>query len=102
MMEVVAFPYAQFQACVITGKAEVEWPPYNLDLYSLIIPPSPMSWFKYTYKSRWPSMSWRKLLDIEHMVLEQMIWDAMGNIHKKCEACKQAEGNHFESFFQYL
>ena len=41
MVEVVAFPYAQFQACVITGKAEVEWPPYDLDLYSLIIPPSP-------------------------------------------------------------
>ena len=27
--------------------------------------------------------------DIEHMVPEQMIRDAMGNIHKKCEACKQ-------------
>ena len=36
--------------------------------------------------------------DIERMVPEQMIWDAMGNIHKKCEACKQAEGDHFESF----
>ena len=35
--------------------------------------------------------------DIEHMVPEQMIRDAMGNIHKKCKACKQAEGNHFES-----
>ena len=40
-VEVVAFPYAQFQACVITGKAEVEWPPYTLDLYSLV--PSPTS-----------------------------------------------------------
>ena len=40
--------------------------------------------------------------DIEHMVPEQIIQDAMGNIHKKCEACNQAEGNHFESFFQYL
>ena len=37
-VEVVAFPYAQFQACVITGKAEVEWPPYNLDLYKTIFP----------------------------------------------------------------
>ena len=36
--------------------------------------------------------------DIEHMVPEQKIRDTMGNIHKKCEACKQAEGNHFESF----
>ena len=61
MVEVVAFPYAQFQASVITGKAEVEWPPYNLDLYSLIIPSSPTSWF-YTYMNRWPSMSWKKLL----------------------------------------
>ena len=43
VMEVVAFPYAQFQACVITGKAEIEWPPYNLDLYFLIIPSSPTS-----------------------------------------------------------
>ena len=40
--------------------------------------------------------------DIEHMVPEQIIQDAMGNIHKKCEACKQADGDHFESFFQYL
>ena len=36
--------------------------------------------------------------DIEHMVPEQMIRDAMGNIHKKCKACKQAESDHFESF----
>ena len=36
--------------------------------------------------------------DIEHMVPEQMIRDAAGNIHKIYKACKQAEGNHFESF----
>ena len=36
--------------------------------------------------------------DIEHMVPEQMIWDAMGNIHKKCKAYKQAEDDQFESF----
>ena len=36
-------PYAQFQACVITGKAKVEWLPYNSDLYSLVIPSSPTS-----------------------------------------------------------
>ena len=38
------------------------------------------------------------VIDIEHMVPEQMIRDAMANIHKKCKACKQAEGDHFESF----
>ena len=43
IVEVVAFPYAQFQACVITDKAEADWPPYDLDLYSLIIPSSPAS-----------------------------------------------------------
>ena len=43
MVEVVAFPYTEFQACIITGKAKVEWPPYNLDLYYLIIPASPKS-----------------------------------------------------------
>ena len=37
-----------------------------------------------------------------HMIPEQMIQDPVGNIHKKCNARKQAEGNHFESFFQYL
>ena len=31
-----------------------------------------------------------------------MIQDAMGNIHKKCKAYKQAEGKQFESFLQYL
>ena len=35
---------------------------------------------------------------IEHMVPEQLIRDATGNINKKLKACKQAEGNHFESF----
>ena len=40
--------------------------------------------------------------EIEHMFLEQMIWGAMGNIHKKCKACKQVEGDHFESFLWYL
>ena len=35
---------------------------------------------------------------IEHMVPEQLIQDATGNIHKKFKACKQAEGDHFESF----
>ena len=42
-VEVVAFPYTPLQACVITDKAEVEWPPYDLGLYSLIIPSSPAS-----------------------------------------------------------
>ena len=42
-VEFVAFPYAQFQACVITDQAEFERPPYDLDLYSLIIPSTPMS-----------------------------------------------------------
>ena len=37
-----------------------------------------------------------------HMIPEQMIQDPVGNIHKKCNARKQAEGNHFASFFQYL
>ena len=38
--------------------------------------------------------------DIEHMVPEQMIQEAIGNIHKKCKAYKQAEGDHFESFLK--
>ena len=37
-----------------------------------------------------------------HIISEQMIQDPVGNIHKKCNARKQAEGDHFESFFQYL
>ena len=36
--------------------------------------------------------------DIVHMIPEQMIQDIVGNIHKKCNARKQAEGDHFESF----
>ena len=40
--------------------------------------------------------------DTERMVPEQMIQDEMGNIHKKCKACKQAEGDHFVSFLLYL
>ena len=39
----------------------------------------------------------KTVIDIEHVVPEQMIQDAMGNIHKKCKACKQAEGDHFGS-----
>jgi hypothetical protein len=32
------------------------------------------------------------------MIPEQMIQDAVGNIHKMCNARKQAEGDRFESF----
>ncbi len=40
----------------------------------------------------------KTLKDIVHMIPEQMIQDTVhGNIHKKCNASKQAEGNHFES-----
>ena len=37
--------------------------------------------------------------DIEQIVPVQMIREATGNIRKKCKACKQAAGDHFESFF---
>ena len=48
-------------------------------------------------------MSWKKTVkNIKHMVPEQMIQDATGNIHKKCKAYKQAEGDHVESFLKYL
>ena len=40
--------------------------------------------------------------DMVHMIPEQMIRDPVGNIHKKYNALKQAEGNHFESFLLYL
>ena len=40
--------------------------------------------------------------DIVHMIPEQMIQDPVGNIHKKYNVQKQAEGDHFDSFFQYL
>ncbi len=36
--------------------------------------------------------------DIVHMIPGQMIQDIVGNIHKKCNDLKQAEGDHFESF----
>ena len=45
----------------------------------------------------------KKLLkDIVHIVQEQIIQNARGNIHKECVAYKQAESDHFESFFQFL
>ena len=40
----------------------------------------------------------KKFKDIVHMIPEEMIQDTVGNIHKKCKDCKQAEGDHFESF----
>ena len=40
--------------------------------------------------------------DMVHMIPEQMIQDPVGNIQKKYNARKQAEGNHFESFLQSL
>ena len=53
-------------------------------------PPSIINELKQTFK------------DMVYMIPEQMIQDPVGNIHKKCNARKQAEGDHFESFFQYL
>ncbi len=40
--------------------------------------------------------------DMVHMIPEQMIQNPVGNILKKYNARKQAEGNHFESFLYYL
>ena len=92
-VEVVVFPYAQFQACVITGKAEVEWPLYNLQ--ELIYIPS-FFFLVLRHDSNTPTwagehqLAEKTVKEVEHMVTEHMIRDATCNIHRKCKACKQA------------
>ena len=101
-VEVVAFPYTQFQACVITGKAEVEWPPtlqiyiphYSFQSHVIII--------VHIHELVTIDELKKTVKDIELMVPEQMIQNMMGYICKKCEVCKQAGGDQFVSFFKYL
>ena len=91
-----AFINAQFQSCVISCKAKVKWLPYSPNLpwffwsYAMIHlrkqKPSIINGLKKTFK------------DMVHMIPEQIIQDPVGNIHKKSNARKQAEGDHFESF----
>ena len=94
--EIRAFINAQFQSCVISCRAKVKWLPYSPNLplffgsYAIIHlceqKPSIINGLKKTFQ------------DMVHMIPEQMIQDPVGNIHKKCNARKQAEGDHFESF----
>ena len=58
-VEVVAFPYAYFRPVSSLKKPRLSGSHTTWIYIPSIIPPSPMSWFKYTYKNRWPSMSWK-------------------------------------------
>ena len=94
--EIRVFFNAQFQSCVISCKAKVKWLPYSPNLPKFF-------WFyaKIQLRKKKPSIInelKKTFKDMAHMIREQMSQDPVGNIHKKCNARKQAEGNHFESF----
>ena len=94
--EIRAFFNAQFQSRVISCTAKVKWLPYSLNL----------PWFFWSYtlfhlRKQKPLIInglKKTFKDMVHIIPEQMIQDQVGNIHKKCNAHKQAEGDHFKSF----
>ena len=69
------------------------WPPYSSDLNTLVIchdagPSKEPYEIKETFKG------------VAHMILEQMIREAVENVRKRCQACKAASGGHLEAFLK--
>ena len=35
---------------------------------------------------------------VAHMILEEIVWEAVANMRKRCLACEAASGGHLEAF----
>ncbi len=99
--EIRVFFNAQFQSCVISCKAKGKWLPYSPTQPPLILL---ILHYDLLVRTKAVNYQWteKTFKDMVYMIPEQMIQDPVGNINKKCNARKQGEGDHFESFFQYL
>ena len=100
-LEVLWFFLDKFCGRVISRRSEIIWAPYRPDLNILIY----FLWLYATMQvQRRKPTTIKKLKktveDIMRTILEEMVWDAVANIHMRCRANKAAPGGHFKSFLK--
>ena len=100
-LEVLRFFLDKFCGRVISRRSEIIWVLYRSDLNIFIY----FLWLYATMQvQRRKPTTIKKLKktveDIMRTILEEMVWDAVANIHMRCRACKAASGGHFKSFLK--
>jgi hypothetical protein len=98
---VLTFLLAKFKDCVISRRSAIEWPPYSPCLNVLDY----FFWsFAMMHVRRRKPATIEELKavveDVARTVPADMIRAAVGNIRKRCQACVEADGRHFESFLK--
>ena len=101
--DVLNFLREKFQGCVISRWSEIGWPLYSPDL-------NPLDYFFWSFamihvrRQKPATLDELKTIveDVAATVQEDMIRAAVGNIRKRCQACEEAKGGHFESFLKKL
>ena len=100
-LEVLRFSLDKFCGYVISRRLEIIWVPYSPDLKILIY----FFWLYATMKvQRWKPTTIEELKetvkDIMRTIPEEMVWDAVANMHMWCRACETASGGYFKSFLK--
>ena len=101
--DVLNFLRLKFKGRLISRRSEIGWPPYSPDLNVL-------DYFFWSYammhvRRRKPAtIEQLKAVveDVARTVPVDMIRAAVGNVRKRCQACIQADGDHFEAFLKQL
>ena len=102
-LEVLRFFLDKFCSHVISRRSEIIWAPYRPDLNILM-------YFLWLYATmqvqrRKPTTikgPKKTVEDTMRTILEEMVWDAVANIHMRCRAYKAASGGHFKSFLKQI
>ena len=93
----------KFRGRVISRRSEHFWPPYSPDL-------NPLDFFVWGYleaqvkRIKLATMEELRAVveDVASTVPEEMIRDAAKNVIKRCKACIEASGGHFEYFLKSM
>ena len=93
----------KFRGRVISRRSEHSWPPYSPDL-------NPLDFFVWGYledqvkriKPATVEELRAAVEDVASTVPEEMIRDAAQNFIKRCRACIEASGGHFEYFLKSM
>ena len=101
--DVLNFLRLKFKDRVISRRSEIEWPPYSPDLNVLDY----FFWsFAMIHVRRRKPTTIEELKavveDVARTVPVDMIRAAVANVRKRCQACIQAEGGHFEAILKQL
>ena len=101
--DVFMFLTAKFRGRLISHRSDIGWPPYSPDL-------NPLDYFFWGYammhvrRQKPTTIDELKAIveDVAHTVPVEMICKSVAGIKKRCRACIQAEGGHFESFLKKM